>query len=116
MHRRIDEILSLARGDLDSFIVRANAAASDSLKERFPKCSQAKTAVEREEMLRSDLPIILWHDLRRLRIIRNKIEHESFQPAEGDRDITAGTLKNLIAFLDGGTLDASPKHRGLAGF
>lgn len=116
MYRKIDEALSLARGDVDSFIVRANAAATDSLKERFPKCAQAKTAVEREEMLRSDLPTMLWHDLRRLRIIRNKIEHESFQPAEGDRDITAGTLKNLITFLDDGTLDASPKHRDWQAF
>jgi len=43
---------------------------------------------------------MLWHDLRRLRIIRNKIEHESFQPSEGDRDITVGTLKTLAAYLE----------------
>lgn len=116
MQRKVDEALSLARGDLDSFIVRAHAAASDSLKERFPKCAQAKTALEREEMLRNDVPIMLWHDLRRLRIIRNKIEHESFQPAEGDRDITEGTLKNLIVFLDEGTVGDSPKHRDWQAF
>jgi hypothetical protein len=76
MQRKIEEALSLARGNVDSFIVRAHVAASDSLKERFPKCARAKTAVEPEEMLRNDVPIMLWHDLRRLRIIRNKIEHE----------------------------------------
>src|SRR5437764_362033 len=77
MQRKVDEALSLARGDLDSFIVRAHAAATDCLKECFPKCAEGKTAVEREEMLRNDVPVMLWHDLRRLRIIRNKIEHES---------------------------------------
>ena len=116
MQRKIDAALSLARGDLDSFIVRAHAVASDSLKERFPKCAQAKTAVEREEMLRNDVPIMLWHDLRRLRIVRNKIEHESFQAPEGDRDITVGTLKNLIAFLDEGTLEAPSKQRDWQAF
>lgn len=116
MQGKLDEALSLTRGDLESFIVRAHASASDSLKERFPKCAHAKTAVEREEMLRNDLPIMLWHDLRRLRIIRNKIEHESFQPAEGDRDITAGTLKNLIALLQDGTADAPSKPRDWQAF
>ena len=77
LRQRMDQALSLATGDLEAFIVRANASSSDALKERFPKTATAKTAVEREELLRSDLPLMLWHDLRRLRIIRNKIEHES---------------------------------------
>ena len=99
VRQTLDRAISLARGDLEAFIVRAHAAASGALKERFPQSAVAQTAIEREEMLRNEIPVMLWHDLRRLRIIRNRVEHENFEPSEGDRDITLGTLKNLDAFF-----------------
>jgi hypothetical protein len=112
----INRVLALARADLRSFIVRAHAVASDTLKKSFPQTDSAKTAAEREELLRNEVPLMLWHDLRRLRIVRNNIEHESFVPSEGDRNVTVGTLKNLAEFLGKTTAEPASKKRDWQAF
>lgn len=46
LRQGLSQALSLASGDLEAFIVRAHAAASDALKERFSKTAASKTAVD----------------------------------------------------------------------
>jgi hypothetical protein len=116
MRQSLDRAIRLAHGDLESFIVRAHGIATEVLKEQFPQIAPVSTAAQREEMLRSELPATLWHDLKRLRIIRNKVEHENFQPTEGDRDITLGTIKNLAAFLHEETPEFFGKRRDWQSF
>lgn len=52
-----------------------------------------------EDALKSELPKMLWHDLKRLRILRNDVYHGDLEPDEGDLEITRGTLKKLINYL-----------------
>ena len=67
--------------------------------DRFPEIKPLRAFREREEALRNLLPIMLWYDLKRLRILRHKVTHESFEPEEGDIEITRGTINLLIGFL-----------------
>lgn len=97
--RQLEEALRLASKHPEAFVTEGHRASDLALRERFPEIGSLRTPQEREEALRLLLPQMLWHDLRRLRILRNRVTHESFEPEEGDIEITQGTIKLLISFL-----------------
>ena len=96
--RQMDEVMTQAQGVPEAFVVRAHSVALATLKEKFPEVS-GLTSAERLEALRDKLPKMLWHDLNRLRILRNSIDHENIGATAGDALVVLGTLKNLKEFL-----------------
>jgi len=99
--QQLREVAKLAKGNSEAFICRAHSVVLAALRGRFPEIA-TKPASDGLESLREKLPRMLWHDLNRLRILRNQIDHENAQPGPGDTTITLGTLDNLIYFLNVG--------------
>lgn len=98
--KRLASVLRLARQDLEAFVIQAWRTCESFLKNKYPEIVPLTSAKERLEALRNNkLPPRLWHDLNRLRILRNDVEHSDLTPDEGDGDITIGTLKRTAAFL-----------------
>jgi small nuclear ribonucleoprotein (snRNP)-like protein len=107
----VRETLALYGSQPAAFITSAHRTAKKLLEHVYPEIREFENGRERELWLRPRLDAFLWHDLVRLRALRNNVEHENYVPFLEDQEITKATLLKAARLVGEPAGEAKPPVR-----
>lgn len=107
----VRETLTLYGNQPAAFITSAHRMAKKLLEHVYPEIREFESGWEREQWLRPKLDAFLWHDLVRLRVLRNKVEHEAYVLDPEDQEITKATLLKVVKLVWEPAGEAKPPVR-----